>query len=165
MTMGANAQGPGKKDKCLEGNRPGASPKMLLEKFDQDGDGKLDEAELSEIKKEMKKRREANKAKMLERFDTDKDGELSREEKKTALPTIIEERKEIHQAVLKEFDKDGDGSLSQEERKGAREWIQKNYPDAIHMPPHRGGRAGKGGLLHKKGPKANRQKPEAGNNE
>lgn len=143
VVTSSHAQEESKKCDCPKGGkRLGSPPPFLLEKFDQDGDGKLNEAERSEVKKAMKKRHEANKAKMLERFDTDKNGELSTEEKKTALPALMKERKEIRAAVIKEFDKDGDGSLNPEERKGSREWVKQNYPDAIAMPPRRAARAG-----------------------
>lgn len=151
-----NADNPGKGP---GGKHRGGPPKMLLDKFDKDGDGKLNEEERSEIRKEFMKRREANKAKRLERFDTDKDGELSAEEKEAARPVIIEERKQIKESVLKEFDKDGDGKLSPEERKGTREWILKNHPDAVFMFPRAKRFMGKAGSCGK-GPKAGKQRSE-----
>ena len=84
------------------GRRP--SPEMrkkLLEKFDADGDGKLNEAERSKARAEMKKRRGDRKPgegrpgprgprspefrkKMLEKFDADGDGKLNEEERAKA---------------------------------------------------------------------------------
>ncbi len=49
----------------------------MLEQFDTNGDGKLDETE-------RKAAREAMKAKVLEEFDADGDGELNEEEKAKA---------------------------------------------------------------------------------
>ena len=160
LSITAYAQNVDNPGKGPGGKHRGGPPKILLDKFDKDGDGKLNEEERSEIRKEFMKRREANKARRLERFDTDKDGELSAEEKEAAKPVLIEERKQIKESVLKEFDKDGDGKLSPEERKGTREWILKNHPDAVFMPPRDKGLIGKGGPL-RKCPKA--EKKEASN--
>lgn len=67
------------------GERPqGQMPQQLLEKFDTDKDGQLNDAEKEAMKDGMKKRlhkREMNNN-MLEKFDADKDGKLSDEEKK-----------------------------------------------------------------------------------
>jgi hypothetical protein len=59
-----------------EGDHAGRGPgrAKVLEKFDTDGDGKLDETERKEI-------RETMKDKVLDRFDTDNDGTLSAAEK------------------------------------------------------------------------------------
>ncbi|MGB1873759.1 MAG: EF-hand domain-containing protein [Akkermansiaceae bacterium] len=125
---------------------------FLMQKFDKDGDGQLNETERAELKKQMMQRKEERKAKMLERFDSDKDGKLSAEERKTAFPVIAKENKEIHQAIRSEFDKNGDGKISPDEAKGIREWVQENHPDAIMMRP-RAMRAYQCGKLDKRGPK------------
>ena len=96
MIMTASAEDGDKKGNRLEGQGKRALPQRILEKFDTDGDGKLNESEKSELKKAMTQRRDENQAKMLKRFDSDKDGTLSPEEKKAAYPTIKKERKEIH---------------------------------------------------------------------
>ena len=153
MIMTASAQDGDKKGKRLGGEGKKALHQRILEKFDVDGDGKLNESEKSEVKKAMTQRRDENQAKMLSRFDSDKDGTLSPEEKKSAAPTIKKERKEIHQAALKQFDKDGDGKLSPEEREGAREWVKKTYPDAIKMAPSGRRRGDIADSTRKKGPK------------
>ncbi len=160
MIMTASAEDGDKKGNRLEGQGKRALPQRILEKFDTDGDGKLNESEKSELKKAMTQRRDENQAKMLRRFDSDKDGTLSPEEKKSAAPTIKKERKEIHQAALKQFDKDGDGKLSPEEREGAREWVKKTYPDAIKMAPAGGRRGDNAGPTGKKGPKVGEQATE-----
>ena len=164
MIMTASAEDGDKKGNRLEGQGKRALPQRILEKFDTDGDGKLNESEKSEVKKAMTQRRDENQAKMLRRFDSDKDGTLSPEEKKSAAPTIKKERKEIHQAALKQFDKDGDGKLSPEEREGVREWVKKTYPDAIKMAPaggRRGDNAGQTGIKDRKnGPKVGEQATE-----
>ena len=158
--MTASAEDSDKKGKCLEGKGKGSPPQRILEKFDTDGDGKLNDSEKSELKKAITQRRGENQAKMLKRFDSDNDGTLSTEEKKAAIPTIKKERKAIHEAALKQFDKDGDGKLSPEEREGAREWVKETYPNAIKMAPAGGRRGNKAGSAPKKGPKGGGQAAE-----
>ena len=53
-------------------------PKEILEKFDKNGDGKLDEDERKEAQR-------ARRAEFLEKYDKDGDGELSEEERKAAM--------------------------------------------------------------------------------
>jgi Ca2+-binding EF-hand superfamily protein len=78
-------------------------PKEVIEKFDKDGDGKLNETE-------MKAAREAHQAEMIKKFDKDGDGKLSPEELKAAGEARRAE-------MIKKFDKDGDGKLSDDEKK------------------------------------------------
>lgn len=92
------------------------SPEMMKElvaKFDKDGDGKLNEAE-------VKAAREARQAEMIKKFDKDGDGKLSPEEMKTASEARRAE-------MMKKFDKDGDGKISEEEKKAAHEAFKKSH--------------------------------------
>lgn len=161
-SMTAYAEGDGNKPKRADRARKGP-PKEIIEKFDKDGDGKLNDEERAAAKAEMKKRRAAAKAKMLERFDTDKDGKLSDEEKTAMKAAIAKERKEIRAAVLAKFDKDGDGKLDADEREGVREWVRETYPNAIHMRPggkrgpHARGPRGKGRKGPGKGPRGKKR--------
>jgi Ca2+-binding EF-hand superfamily protein len=116
-----------------------APPKHMLDKFDKDGDGTLNENERNELKQVMSERRKQTKAKILKRFDSNGNGELSPDEKKAATPIIAEERKKIKAAVLEQFDKDSDGKLSMDEREGAREWVKQNYPEAIALRARKAG--------------------------
>jgi Ca2+-binding EF-hand superfamily protein len=84
MAMTASAENSDKKGNRLESKGKRELPQRILEKFDTDGDGKLNESEKSELKKAMTQRRGEIQAKMLKRFDSDKDGSLSPEEKKAA---------------------------------------------------------------------------------
>jgi Ca2+-binding EF-hand superfamily protein len=87
--------GPGK-------GRPGSEEmrKKMLEKFDKDGDGKLNEAERAEAKKAMQKRG----AEMFSKADANGDGKISKDE----VP-------EQAWARISKADKDGDGGVTKEE--------------------------------------------------
>jgi Ca2+-binding EF-hand superfamily protein len=93
-------------------------PPEIIEKFDKDGDGKLNEEERAAaraVREEMMKNR---KKEMLEKFDTNKDGSLDDTEKAAA--------KEAHkQMALEKFDKDGDGELSDAEKAEMRKAMSK----------------------------------------
>lgn len=70
----ASAEG----EKCHKKRKLSPEKKAeLLALYDEDGDGKLNEAE-------REKARSARRAKILEKFDSNGDGELNEEEKKKA---------------------------------------------------------------------------------
>ncbi len=56
-------------------------PKPLLEKFDANKDGQLDEQEKAAMKADFEARHAEMKQKMLEKFDANKDGQLDEQEK------------------------------------------------------------------------------------
>jgi len=103
--------------------QPPLRQRMMMNRFDKNRDGKLDEAEKAAMEK--------NKKEFMEKFDKDGDGKLNEVERKAfmeqrrkdmapdadGLPGNMapDERKK----VLAEFDKDGDGKLDLEERKAA----------------------------------------------
>ena len=117
-----------------EGKKP--SPEVmqkLLEKFDADGDGKLNAEEGAAAKQAMAERRgEAGsgdgKAEMLKRFDKDGDGKLNSDEAKAAKEAMAEHRKE---EMLKRFDKNKDGELDSREEKLAREEMEQHQKDQM----------------------------------
>lgn len=148
-SMPALAEGDGGKKKDRK------PPKALIEKFDKDGDGKLNDAEKEEAKAAMKARREAAKAKMLELHDTNKDGKISEEEREAAKKAMAEKRKEIKAAVLAKFDANDNGKIDEDEREGVREWVKENYPDA--RPPHRKNRGDARGKGKGKKPRGKRR--------
>ncbi len=88
--------------------KPGAG---VIQKFDKDGDGKLNEEERTAMREEMRKNRE-------KAFDKNGDGKLDETERAAM--------QEARKAREKAFDKDGDGKLSPEERKAMREELMKN---------------------------------------
>ena len=118
--------------------------RLLLEKYDADGDGKLSAEELKAVQADAQKLHEAKKAEILSKFDKDGDGKLSDDELKAMSedwnknhPEITEKMKEKRQQqlrqhreeMIKKFDTDGDGKLSDEERKAMRESMQKDRPN------------------------------------
>lgn len=118
-------------------------PPEVIEKFDKDGDGKLNEEEREAAKQAMKEKHEAHKKEILAKYDTDGDGELSEDE-----------RKAMWKDKAKEFDKDGDGELSDEEKKAMREALEK-----------RGGPRGPGGPDKRREHKEKREGEDKGDKE
>lgn len=97
--------------------RQGPPPHLkekLLEKYDINGDGELDEDERALVQADREERRAAWK----ERIDTDGDGVISEEERQEAREDF---RAEVHARILENYDLDGDGELSPEEREAFRE--------------------------------------------
>ncbi|MCF6311006.1 MAG: hypothetical protein L3J39_01000 [Verrucomicrobiales bacterium] len=91
-----------KKDKGEKKERPSREEmhKKMLEKFDADGDGKLNEAERKKAHEAMKKRG----AERFAKADKNGDGKLSQDE----VPEKAWKR-------MSKADKDGDGAVSKEE--------------------------------------------------
>ncbi|MFM2196634.1 MAG: hypothetical protein RLZZ505_66 [Verrucomicrobiota bacterium] len=118
---------------------PHKLPPHVIEKFDKDGDGKLNEAEREDARAARKEMEAARKKEMLEKFDKDGDGKLSDDEKKAA-------HEAMKKKMLEKFDKDGDGELSEEERAEARKHMPKR-PGGPDGPKGKGKgpRPGKGG--------------------
>ena len=71
--------GIGRPDRPFHPDRP--MPPEVLEKFDTNKDGKLDEAEHEAFKKARMEKEEEMRKKMLEKFDKDGNGELNESEK------------------------------------------------------------------------------------
>ena len=128
-----------KPDSEMNGQRP--DREEILERFDADGDGTLNEAERQAMHDAMPNRRyraggppghRPSREEIMERFDTDGDGELSESERHV----MRAERERIREENVKRFDADGDGELSREERKTMHETLRDERPE----PP-----AGEGG--------------------
>jgi EF hand len=84
--------------------------KDLIQKFDQNGDGKLDDAERAQMKAAFEARRAERHKEALARYDLDKDGKLDAAERKAMRDDKLAVR-------FKAMDKDGDGKLTLDEFK------------------------------------------------
>ena len=80
----------------------------ILEKYDTNHDGKLDESERAAMRADFQAKRAARRQEMLARFDTNKDGKLDANERKVMEDTLAAER-------FKKLDTNGDGVLSLQE--------------------------------------------------
>lgn len=102
----------------------------ILKRFDKNGDGKLDETEKAEAKREMQKRRGpgggggAGKLhdRVLQMYDKNGDGVLDETERAAAVADF-----ENRPRALKRFDKDGDGKLNAEEKAAAEQTLREQF--------------------------------------
>lgn len=93
----------------------------LIEKYDTDGDKKLDAAELTVMKDACKTKFKQRCGGFMKRYDTDGDGKLSDEER-AAMKSKHKARRE---KMMEKYDADGDGALSKEERaEMKKEWLK-----------------------------------------
>lgn len=105
-------------------------PPEIIEKFDQDKDGKLNPEEIKQAKEEMrgkmKERRgefrdemqEEHKENILKRYDKNGDGKLSDSEQSKMEKDRVEE---VKQELIKEYDKNGNGRLDSAEKTAIKE--------------------------------------------
>jgi Ca2+-binding EF-hand superfamily protein len=87
-----------------------APHQKMIEKFDLDHDGKLDDAERAQMKAAFEAKRTERKAEMLARFDLNKDGKLDDSERAALRDAKLADR-------FKAMDSNGAGKLSIDEFK------------------------------------------------
>jgi Ca2+-binding EF-hand superfamily protein len=92
----------------------------ILDRFDTNGDGMLDEAERQAMREQEAARRAEQEARMLERWDRDGDGVLSRQERRAMEQDQRRRLEDQMRRMTAEFDQDGDGQLNADEQ--ARAW-------------------------------------------
>ena len=110
----------------------GPNRKELIQKFDQNGDGKLDDAERAQMKAAFEAKRAEHHKEMLAKFDTNKDGKLDAAERKVMRDERLTQR-------FQAMDKDGDGKLTLDEFKagaGAKQGFHRHGRHG-HGHPHR----------------------------
>lgn len=97
----------------------------LLEKFDANKDGQLDETERAAAREAMKEQAAERRQEAIAKFDKDGDGTLNDEEKAAARVAVKERAGAQRQDIVAKFDKDGDGKLSDDEKVAAREAMKE----------------------------------------
>jgi len=96
------------------GGGDGGGRQARLQKYDTNGDGKLDDSEKAVMRADFKAKRTAMKQKMLEKYDINNDGKLDKQER-TAM------RHDRMVQSFKKLDANGDGVVSFDEfEKGAK---------------------------------------------
>ena len=101
---------------------PGLSSREeMLKKFDIDKDGKLNEEERANLRKEMSGGKGPLPMLLAKKFDKDGDGELSDEERADFRKQMVANGRKLPPHLMQRFDTDGDGKLSDEERAGAKQ--------------------------------------------
>jgi Ca2+-binding EF-hand superfamily protein len=83
---------------------------QMIEKFDLNHDGKLDDNERAQMKAAFEAKRTERKAEMLAKFDLNKDGKLDDSERQAMRDAKLSDR-------FKSMDTNGDGKLSIDEFK------------------------------------------------
>ncbi len=92
----------------------GPDKAAVMQKYDTNKDGKLDDAEKVQLRADMKAKHEAKKAEMLAKFDINKDGKLDGTER-------VAMKNERAEEAFKKADANGDGKLSIDEFKTLRQ--------------------------------------------
>ena len=99
---------------AVAGGFHGGAPRAeILQKYDTNKDGKLDDAEKAAMKADFKAQHEQRKAEMLAKFDTNKDGKLDDAEKAAMRDARATE-------VFQKLDTNKDGQISLDEFKAGR---------------------------------------------
>jgi Ca2+-binding EF-hand superfamily protein len=101
------------------GAREGMRAKML-EKYDTNHDGKLDDTERAAMRADFQAKRSERRQEMLARFDTNKDGKLDENERKVMKDTLAADR-------FKKLDTNGDGVLSLQEFQAGAERFHRHF--------------------------------------
>jgi hypothetical protein len=84
--------------------------KELIQKFDQNGDGVLDDAERADLRAAFAAKRAAHRQAMLDKYDTNHDGVLDAAERAAMRDDLLTKK-------FQKLDSNGDGQLSLDEFK------------------------------------------------
>lgn len=111
----------------------GGDKGAAMQKYDANGDGKLDDAERVQLRTEMKAKRAEMKAQMLAKYDLDKDGKLDPSERAVM-------KNERAAEAFKKADANNDGQLSLDEFKA----LKQHQGRHGHFGKHHRGQGGQG---------------------
>jgi len=103
----------------------GGGKGKLIQKYDQNRDGTLDDQEKAALRADMKAKHEARKAEMLAKYDTNKDGKLDAQEREV----MKSERAEL---MFKKLDQDGNGQISLDEFKAGQRFARHHHGGMRH---------------------------------
>ena len=109
------------KAKKEKGNdRRGDWRERMIKQFDKDGDGKLNEAERQEARKNWRKRGEERRQQFMKKYDKNGDGKIDDAEGEQIAQDMLKRFKEHAPDRYKErYDKNNDGKVDAEEEKQA----------------------------------------------
>lgn len=116
------------------GTRP--DRRALLERFDADGDGRLDGAERLRLRAALQRRGHDLRAQVLRRFDANGDGKLDEAERGRAREAL--QRSERGRILRERLDANRDGRIDEAERARAREALERRARDPRRVPGTQG---------------------------
>ncbi|HZP61270.1 MAG TPA: EF-hand domain-containing protein [Opitutaceae bacterium] len=114
--------------------RPGSlAYQQLLQRYDTNHDGKLDESELAAAHEQMAQQRMENgrgvgkkiRQELLQKFDKNHNGRLDPDEREAARQYFQQHVEERRKLILEHYDKNGDGKLDENERAAMREDLRR----------------------------------------
>lgn len=105
---------------AAQGFRGGPDKAELIQKYDTNKDGKLDDQEKAAMRADFKAKHEARHQEMLAKYDTNKDGKLDETERQVMIDDRAAE-------IFKKLDTNNDGVISlQEFKAGQKQMIGKH---------------------------------------
>jgi Ca2+-binding EF-hand superfamily protein len=109
-----------------------AQGQLLMQQFDADADGVLNEEEQAAMDAHLEQQKEQRRAEDRARADTDGDGQLSEDERRAARQQERQFWQSQMTAAENNFDRDGDGELNIEESRDAWDaWVEYQTVDAF----------------------------------
>jgi Ca2+-binding EF-hand superfamily protein len=116
---------------AAEGFHGGAGRAQVMQKYDLNKDGKLDDGEKQAMRADFKAKFAEKRAEMISKFDTNKDGKLDDGEK-----TAMREARATE--AFQKLDANGDGVLSLDEFKAGKATMGRHARGRFHHGMHRG---------------------------